>query len=201
MRTIEHAILPDGIELKRTKHGFIGIFAKRDFSKGTDVYSNIFRVIPESADIVLVTPIGEIQIDVKVHSVKQNNGFRDYYGFDSFMNHHCEANTISIVKPGDEDTNRYYNHAVKDIHAGDEITANYLFFDWDCDGHSFDCVCGAASCFGHIGGFKDLDFETQLKYLADVDDGTLKKFVAATRAKLEKLKLPDRLKSRIRSVA
>lgn len=184
MKIIEHAVIPDAVELRPTKHGFIGIFAKKDFSKGTDVYSNVFKVIPENADILLVTPLGEIQIDVKVHSVKQNNGFRDYYGFDSFMNHACDANTISIVKPGDEATNRYYNQAARDIKAGDEITANYLFFDWDCDGHSFECLCGAATCFKHIHGFKDLEFDLQLKFIDNIDDGTLRKFVAWTGQKL-----------------
>jgi len=197
MRIIEKAEIPPVVELKKTSNGFIGIFAKQDFARGTDLYSNIFKVIPETADILLETPLGPIQIDVKVHSVKQNNGLRDYYGFDSFMNHSCDANTISIVYPGDESINRYYNRASKDIRKGDEITANYLFFDWDCDGHSFDCLCGAPHCFKHILGFKDLDFDTQLRYLNDIDDGTLAKFVAARRDELLALRkkgtVPPRL--------
>lgn len=200
MRIIEVAAIPDAVELRRTKNGFIGIFAKKDFARGSDIYSNIYKVLPEDSDILLKTPLGDIPIDMKVHSVKQNNGMRDYYGFDSFMNHACDANTISVVHPGDEAINRYFNRAVKDICAGDEITANYLFFDWDCDGHSFDCLCGSPACFGHIRGFKDLDFETQLKYIGDIDDGTLAKFAAAAGDRLALANLPYGVRQRLAAV-
>lgn len=197
MKITEVAEIPPQVELKYTAKGFIGIFARQNFSTGEDIYSNIYRVLPEDSDIDLITPLGTIHIDMKVHSVKQNNGLRDYYGFDSFMNHSCDANTISIVYPGDEQFNRYYNRAVKDIRAGDEITANYLYFDWDCDGHSFDCLCGAKNCHKHIRGFKDLDFASQLEHIMDIDEATLSKFVAACRDKLRGAELTTAARARV----
>jgi hypothetical protein len=200
MRIVELAEIPPVVELRHTKNGFIGIFAKKDFAKGSDLYSNICKVLPENSDILLKTPLGDIQIDMKIHSVKKNNGLRDYYGFDSFMNHSCDANTISMVLPGDASLNRYCNRAAKDIRAGDEITANYLFFDWDCDGHSFDCLCGAPSCFRHIRGFKELDFATQLKYLGDIDDVTLAKFAAAAGDRLFRAGLSEEMRRRLAAI-
>ena len=197
MKIVETAVIPEQVELKYTANGFIGIFARQNFSKGTDIYSNVYRVMPEDSDIDLITPLGTIHIDMKVHSVKQNNGMRDYYGFDSFMNHSCDATSISVVLPGDEKLNRYFNRAAKDIKAGDEITANYLNFDWDCDGHSFDCLCGSPQCFKHIRGFKDLDFSTQLGYIQDIDEATLAKFVAARRAELAQTELSAEIRHRI----
>ncbi|MFO1471831.1 MAG: SET domain-containing protein [Turneriella sp.] len=197
MKIVETAVIPEQVELKYTANGFIGIFARQSFAKGTDIYSNIYRVMPEDSDIDLITPLGTIHIDMKVHSVKQNNGMRDYYGFDSFMNHSCDATSISVVYPGDEKLNRYFNRAAKDIKPGDEITANYLFFDWDCDGHSFDCLCGSPNCFKHIRGFKDLDFATQLSFIQEIDDATLVKFVAARGNELSQAELPEDARRRI----
>lgn len=197
MKIVETAKIPEQVELKYTANGFIGIFARQDFAKGMDIYSHTFRPMPEDADIDLITPLGTIHIDMKVHSVKQNNGMRDYYGFDSFMNHSCDANTISVFLPGDEKLNRYVNRAVKEIKAGDEITANYLLFDWDCDGHSFDCLCGSPDCFKHIHGFKDLNFSTQLNYVKDIDETTLAKFVAARRSEIAQTDFSPDVKSRI----
>ncbi len=197
----EHAVIPDQIELKPTKNGYIGIFAKYDFPKGTDIYSHIFRAVAEDAEIVLVTPLGEVAIDIKVHTVRRADGMRDYYGFDSFMNHSCDANTISVAYPGDVEINKYYTHAAKDIKAGDEITCNYLLFDWDCDGHSFDCLCGAAGCFGHIGGFADLPFEAQVRFADGLDDPTFRRFVAAAGDKLRTAKLSASAVARLQALA
>lgn len=187
----EIAVIPPQIELRPTKNGYIGIFARYDFKKGTDIYSHTFRAVPEDAEIILVTPLGEVPIDIKVHTVRRADGMRDYFGFDSFMNHSCDANTISMMYPGDAEKMRYYTHAAKDIAAGDEITCNYLLFDWDCDGHSFDCLCGASGCFGHIGGFTDLSFQRQLAFADGLDDPTFRRFVTGARDQLNQTKLPD----------
>jgi len=180
----ECAKVPEQIELKYTSNGYIGIFAKRDFIKGEELYSHSLKPMPENSEIILSTPLGEVQIDMRLHGVKQSNGWRDYYGFDSFMNHSCDANSFSIC-PESENLSFYTNKAAKNIQAGDEITANYLLFDWDCDGHSFDCLCGSPHCYGHIRGFQALDFETQCRLLPEVDEVTLRRFFALN---IEKLK-------------
>lgn len=197
----EIAVIPPQIELRPTKNGYIGIFAKYDFKKGTDIYSHTFRAVPEDAEIILVTPLGEVPIDIKVHTVRRADGMRDYFGFDSFMNHSCDANTISMVYPGDAEKMRYYTHAAKDIAAGDEITCNYLLFDWDCDGHSFDCLCGARGCFGHIGGFNDLPFEAQLRFADGLDDPTFKRFVLAAGDQLKPDSLSPEGRLRLQALA
>lgn len=193
----EIAVIPPQIELRPTKNGYLGIFARHDFKKGTDIYMHTFRAVPEDAEIILVTPVGEVPIDIKVHTVRRADGMRDYFGFDSFMNHSCDANTISMMYEGDAENMRYYTHAAKDIAAGDEITCNYLLFDWDCDGHSFDCLCGAKNCFGHIGGFTDLSFERQLAFADGLDDPTFRRFVNGARDQLNVVTVPASVRDRM----
>jgi hypothetical protein len=181
----EIAVVPPQIELCPTRHGYLGIFAKYDFKEGTDIYSHASRPVAEDEVILLVTPRGTVPIDIKVHTVRRADGLRDYFGFDSFMNHSCAPNTISVVYPGDAENGRYATQAATDIKAGDEITCNYLLFDWDCDGHSFDCLCGAKECFGRIGGFGNLPFEKQLRLADGLDDPTFARFVASSGERLK----------------
>ena len=148
----EIAVVPPQIELCPTRHGYLGIFAKYDFKKGTDIYSHASRPVAEDEVILLVTPRGTVPIDIKVHTVRRADGLRDYFGFDSFMNHSCAPNTISVVYPGDAENGRYATQAATDIKAGDEITCNYLLFDWDCDGHSFDCLLARKNVLGALVG-------------------------------------------------
>ena len=78
------------------------------------------------------------------NSVKEGDQ-RIIYHFGGFINHSCDENSISIEDP---ETGKNYQVAIKDIKAGEELSCNYLHFDYDCDGHQFICKCGSDSCFG-----------------------------------------------------
>lgn len=61
-----------------------------------------------------------------------------------FMNHACEPTTrllgINVF-------------AVRDLHAGEEVTFNYLTTEYHM-AEPFACHCGSPRCLGRIGGFK-----------------------------------------------
>jgi hypothetical protein len=56
-----------------------------------------------------------------------------------FMNHACDANTIS--------TGWDFDLAVRDIRAGEQITNDYALLNLE---HAFRCACGADACRGTI---------------------------------------------------
>jgi len=58
-------------------------------------------------------------------------------------------------------TGAYQQVALVDLQPGDQITCDYVLFDWDCDGHQFTCTCGAPGCYGEIAGFAALPPEVQ----------------------------------------
>jgi len=115
-----------------------------------------------------------------VNSVKENNTTRSLYSFDSFMNHSCDSNTISSTtrETGEPNKFEYDQIAIKDINVGDEITCNYLHFDYECDGHSFECKCGCKNCYHYINGFKNCSLEQQIHFLPYVDVNMLEIFKA-----------------------
>ena len=79
------------------------------------------------------------------------------------MNHSCDPNTISIIQNGDPLD--YQHIAMKDINVGDEILCTYLQFDYECDGHQFQCLCGSDKCYKSIRGFKNLSLVDQVGLL------------------------------------
>jgi hypothetical protein len=112
------------------------------------------------------------------NTVKENETTRNLYTFDGFMNHSCNYNTISSETRTTSIPNRfeYDQIAVKDIHVGDQITCNYLHFDYNCDGHIFDCLCGSSNCYGEISGFKNCSLKQQLELLPHIDKIMLEQF-------------------------
>jgi len=196
----EIADIPIGFELRFKKEGGVGIFAKQDFKKDSIIYSIEYQEIPAHAQVLLGTPIGELLIEPKVHCVKQNNGMYEYYRIDSFLNHSCNANTIAEIFPQNALKNRYARRAVRNIAAGDEITVNYLYFDWESELPKFACLCSAINCFGFIGGFKDLDFDTQLLHLEFVEDFVLREFVNAAKDRLNQVNLSEAIRRRIAAI-
>jgi len=96
------------------------------------------------------------------------------------MNHSCDANTISSDTRTTEESNKFEfdQIAFKDIYVGDEITCNYLHFDYECDGHSFECMCGSENCHKYINGFKNCPLEQQVSLLPYVEHYMLEVFKA-----------------------
>lgn len=104
---------------------------------------------------------GKEYVSNGVNSVKLQNGKgRHAYTFDGFMNHSCDPNTYTIVLS--EDCDDFENYAARDISFGEEISVNYLEFDYECDGHSFDCLCNLSRCYKSIRGFKNLNLAQKI---------------------------------------
>ena len=79
------------------------------------------------------------------------------------MNHSCDPNTV--INPLSNNCDEYEHYATKDIKIADEIYCSYFQFDYECDGHSFDCGCGALKCYKSIRGFKNLSLADQVELL------------------------------------
>lgn len=88
---------------------------------------------------------------------------RHAYTFDGFSNHSCDPNSVCVVLNEEQDEYEYY--ATRDIKEGEEVDCNYIQFDYECDGHTFECQCGSPKCYKSIRGFKNLSFVDKLDLL------------------------------------
>jgi hypothetical protein len=161
---------PDGIDLRDTPYG-LGLFATRDFAAGEVIYRcGWFTVEDAPHDFVTQVqgPSGMREVTItNLHSVR----FDAHRIFDvpgCFMNHDCRGN--SLPRYVVDDPHAYEEVATRAIAAGEQITCNYLLFDWECDGHVFTCDCGAPGCYGEIRGFAHLDESQQRALAPDVTD-------------------------------
>jgi Proteins containing SET domain len=167
-------VIPDGIELRKASHGF-GMFATKFFAKGTTLYTGFQIVVPNIfRRFKLVTNQGTFDLDTDTHSVQCSETERWLYLFDSFMNHSCDPTTISRQSSEQRERNEYDTVALRDISPGDEITCDYLAFEYDCYGKVIEkCLCGAPQCVGRIAGFRFLSTEQQKARIHIVDDEVL----------------------------
>lgn len=83
------------------------------------------------------------------HSPEAGDGggrLRQVYGWDTFMNHSCDANAHFPPFRRTKTESHYRAVATRDIAAGDEVTCDYALFDSSCDGPEIEiCACGAGS--------------------------------------------------------
>lgn len=158
-------VAPAGVELRRGPHG-LGLFATRPLRKGDEVLRADEFHIPDDGQIYRARiKVGETVEEIEVtpmHSVRYE-GFRAIDLPGCLMNHSCDPSTLSIdVTDGEGDTTvGYVQVATRDLLPGDEITCDYVLFDWDGDGHHFECHCGASACYGYVAGFMSLPPEIQ----------------------------------------
>ena len=69
------------------------------------------------------------------------------------ISHSCDPNVkVQLVDGGFDFV------TVRPIKAGETVTFNYLSSEWTMEG-TFNCLCGAATCFGHIAGYKNVPKE------------------------------------------
>ena len=110
-----------------------------------------------------------------MHTVKENELKRSFYSYDGFLNHSCDFNIIFSQKRETIYNNvfQFDSIAYKDIKEGDELTCNYFHFDYECDGHVFECKCGYKNCYGLINGFKNLTLEQQIEIMPFADNDML----------------------------
>ena len=89
-----------------------------------------------------------------------NSGYRHAYTFDGFMNHSCDPSSVSLnLNEGEDEFDQYI---LRDIEEGEEVSCNYAQYDYECDGHFFECGCGSPKCYKVVRGFKGLNLAQQI---------------------------------------
>lgn len=123
------------VEIKTSLIEGRGIFAKKDFNPGETVlvWDTSHELSEEEREAL---PQSE-----KPFTCRLNGKWILVQEPERFMNHSCEANTIS---------GEGKDVAVRAIAEGEEITADYR--GEMKIGSRMDCHCGAASCNGYIEG-------------------------------------------------
>ncbi|MEY4136981.1 MAG: hypothetical protein RL205_1109 [Actinomycetota bacterium] len=164
---------PDGVDLRETEFG-LGLFATRNFAPGEAIYRCGWFTV-EDVEHRFHTTIdgasGTHQVEITTEHSVRFDGTRIFDIPGCFMNHDCRGN--SIPRYAEDDSRAYEEIATVAISAGEQITCNYLLFDWECDGHTFTCQCGHPQCFGEIRGFAHLSPAQQESLAADITDEVL----------------------------
>ncbi|MFI0434572.1 MAG: SET domain-containing protein-lysine N-methyltransferase [Parachlamydiaceae bacterium] len=176
---IIYADIPSGIEIRETRYGY-GVFASKPFKNGQIIYINQFiEVDDHEQEYTLKTEQGDFLLNTTTHAVGIGNGKRALYTFDSMMNHSCHPNSYSENGSDFDGENAFLQIACRDIAAGEEITCNYLLFEYDCSDKAItNCLCLSTDCLHEIRGFKWLSFEQQLKLLPKIDQSVLDRYLA-----------------------
>ncbi len=176
---IFEAKIPDGIVLRDCGYG-LGLFATQPFKAGDVLYKNHYQIVKDvEKSYLLHTDQGDFPFSTTTHTVSIGNGNRLFYSFESFINHSCDPNTLTLSTPAMMLRNEYYQVAVKDIEVGEELFCDYNMFDYDCrDEGGIECRCGAAVCRKQIIGFKWLPMEEQLRLLPIAEPSIIKQFIA-----------------------
>ncbi len=167
---------PDGLDLVDGPLG-LQLIATRSFAAGEVLYRSPWFVT-EDVDHDFVTTVQTGSGPREVHITRRNSvrlaGTRVFDVPGCFMNHACEPNSDSRYV--DDDPTVYEQFAVRPIAPGDEITCNYVLFDWDCDGHAFTCTCGSPNCLDEIRGFSALTREQQIALAPHITDESLRRW-------------------------
>ena len=178
-------VLPNFIKIVKNNNYGYTLESTKFVKNGSVVYTGNFYNIPNNNKLYKLIIKSSDDKNILTfenignkNTVKENENTRNLYTFDGFMNHSCNHNTISSETRTTSIPNcfEYDQIAVKDIHEGDEITCNYLHFDYECDGHTFDCLCGSTNCYRKISGFKNCTLKQQLELLPHVDEIMFEQF-------------------------
>lgn len=103
-----------------------------------------------------------------VHFVEFSYNFNYFcYVFD-LINHSCDSNSWGYINI-DSGNLIYELQARKKIHKDEEITLNYLSFEYDSEDNNFNYICGPKSCIKEYKGFKFLNKVEQNKLIESED--------------------------------
>ena len=171
-RTLAASVInaPLGVCVRKSAHG-LSLHVTEAVRAGDVIYQAHEITIPDDgrsylAHVLVGDDVEDIVI-TSTHTVRYN-GFRTFDIPGCLMNHSCDPSSVSrdVVDSSTNTVIAYEQIATRDLHPGDEITCDYTLFDWDCDGHQFECTCGSHNCYGFVGGFSSLPAATQAE-LAD----------------------------------
>ena len=159
---------PPGVRVRRGPGG-LSLHVTTPVRAGDVIYRADEIRVPDDGGTyrarLLVDGTIEDIVITPMHTVRYK-GARTFDIPGCFMNHSCDPSSVSRDVEGPTGVVSYAQVATRDLAPGDEITCDYTLFDWDCDGHQFQCTCGSAHCYGYIAGFGALPPSTQER-LAD----------------------------------
>jgi len=176
MQVTLHSTVPNGFAIVDNEV-FEGkkVIATKDFKKGDLLYiascalldlsaaGHCYKLKIYSEDANGKRSLLESHDNTDTHSVddyaiESKSGVtskRQVYGFDSFMNHSCQANAYFPLLYRTSTEMCYQAIALCDIDAGMEVTCDYALFDYSCSGHEIEvCACGSKKCRGKMLGFQ-----------------------------------------------
>lgn len=113
----------------------MGLFALEDFKPGDII------VAWDTSNTLSDAEYERLPKDQRRYVVRYNGGWLYMMGPGRSVNHSCDPNTVPL---------RGSDVAIRDIHAGDEITSDYR--PLMPQGERMECRCGTANCAGYIVG-------------------------------------------------
>ena len=157
--------IPKNVKISKNQYGYC-LIATNDIQSNEIIFHEENILINDTNEDIYFKLINcEDNIIYKINNTNtvKHEDKRILYTWSGFMNHSCDTNSISIGE-----SLNYDQVATINIKAGEEITCNYLRFDYECNSHQFVCQCGSNNCHEYIGGFKSLPLEKQIKMLDEV---------------------------------
>jgi SET domain-containing protein len=122
-------------EVRKSKIEGKGVFALRDFKPGEIV------IAWDTSNTLSEDEYARLPEDQRRYVVRFKGQWLYMMPPSRYVNHSCDANTRALNGA---------DVAIKEIHAGEEITSDYR--SEMKLGEKMECHCGAATCIGYIVG-------------------------------------------------
>lgn len=144
-------ICPDCCEICESEKTYFKLISKKNFQIGEIIYENESIIIERNNthQRILYSLNNKYYIaHSELYIIRTN--YREFLGFDSFMNHSCDPNTEMIYSG----LNKYKMIATKNICVGDDLTCDYEKLNNNCNNFEnkyvvtcvFDCNCKSSIC-------------------------------------------------------
>jgi len=178
--------VPEGIEVKKNDLSQYSLYSTKSFMKGDLLGISVAFVLPIDYNVNKIKFIDSNKLintyDYNDYnsSINKKKGKKKVWAFDCFTNHSCFPNIIEVDDTPIQHEDGYLIEPFKiiangDIKIGDEITTNYLTYEYDLL-FPFDCNCGNVNCFKTIKGFRHLTSEQKQLLLPEIDKKTIEDF-------------------------
>jgi len=122
-----------------------GVFTLEGVRKGTHILEYTGeRIVHEDAD-----KLYEDRAYTYLFGIGDGVHVIDGYGMSMYVNHSCDPNCETV----EDEEQRVWIVAMRDIEPGEELTYDYLLYDGEGEAP---CTCGAANCRGTLYSKKEL---------------------------------------------
>ena len=194
--SIIRQLMPSCIEIYEGEHGY-SIRSTRFISKDTIIDDKVSFCFINNVDkqylfVLEVNDSGSDYVSGNGNGVRKSYPLHSYTntyyytdtervcnGYIGYLNHSCCHSNVRFVSANQFELSVV---ATKDIAANEELTSNYLLYDYTCTGHQFKCSCCLYNqrdfdqCYGQIAGFKSLTYDQQYNLIDDVTPHVLHQY-------------------------